>query len=172
MAKNREHKSDRINDGSGKRDVPDRGVRAIAIFKFIKGVLLIILGSGALKLLHRDVPDVALSWLNALHVPSDNRYLQPLLAKIMFIDESKIKELSAGSFFYAGIVLTEGFGLWLQKTWGEYVTIVATGIFIPLELYEIVKRVSVARILLTIVNILVVVYLVIRLKRKSRAEQH
>jgi uncharacterized membrane protein (DUF2068 family) len=167
----RGHQSDPKNNDSAKRDAPDRGVRAIAIFKFIKGVLLIALGSGAVKLLHRDVPDLALSWLNALHVPSDNRYLQPLLAKIVFIDERKIKELSAGSFFYAGLVLTEGVGLWLQKTWGEYLTILATGILIPLELYELVKRVSVARIVLTVVNVLVVVYLVIRLKRKRDAEQ-
>ena len=90
----------------------------------------------------------------------------------MLIDQRKLEELSAGSFFYAGIVLTEGVGLWLQKPWGEYLTILATGIFIPMEVYEIVKRVSVARIVLAIVNILVVVYLIIRLKRKRHAQQH
>ena len=157
---------------SAPRDASDRGVRAIAIFKLIKGVLLIAVGSSALKLLHMDVPDLALGWLNALHVQGDNPYLQLVLAKIMSIDEKKLEELSAGSFFYAGIVLTEGVGLWLQKPWAEYLTIFATGILIPLELYELVKRVSVARIVLTIVNVLVVVYLVIRLKRKRDAEQH
>ena len=168
----RDHQSDRKNNDSAKRNAPDRCVRAIAIFKLIKGVLLIALGSSALKLLHMDIPDLAQSWLNALHVEGDNRYLQSVLAKIMFIDQRKLEELSAGSFFYAGIVLTEGVGLWLQKTWGEYLTILATGIFIPMEVYEIVKRVSVARIVLAIVNILVVVYLVIRLKRKGHAQQH
>jgi uncharacterized membrane protein (DUF2068 family) len=81
------------------------------------------------------------------------------------LDDRRLKELSAGTFIYAAIFLTEGVGLALGKRWAEYFTIITTSSFLPLEIYELVKHVSVPKILALLINLAVVVYLVRELRR-------
>jgi uncharacterized membrane protein (DUF2068 family) len=63
------------------------------------------------------------------------------------------------------MLLTEGTGLLLGKRWAEYFTVIATSSFIPLEIYEIARRVDEARIVLLLINIAIVIYLVLELYR-------
>jgi len=70
---------------------------------------------------------------------------------------------------YAGLFLTEGTGLLLRKRWGEIVTIVITGSFIPFEIYElVVKEFSVFKVLLLIGNVAVLAYLIWRVWHEKR----
>jgi uncharacterized membrane protein (DUF2068 family) len=142
-----------------------RGLLLIAAFKLIKGLALLALGIGALKLLHKDVAVEAKRWIDILRIDPHNHYIQKLLAKVGMVDERKLEELSIGTFFYSALFLTEGVGLALRKRWAEYMTIITTASLLPLEIYEIVKRVSAARIVVLLVNIAVVVYLVTELRR-------
>ena len=136
-----------------------RGLRYIAAFKLFKGLALLALGIGALKLLHKDVAEVAAHWLDHMRVDPDNRFIHRLLEKLSLLDDRKLKELSAGTFFYSALLLTEGVGLWLAKRWAEYLTIIATSSLIPLELYALAERVSFTRIAFLLINIAVVAYL-------------
>ena len=73
-----------------------------------------------------------------------------------------------GTFFYSALLLTEGTGLLLGKRWAEYFTVIATSSFIPLEVYELTKRISSARLVVLLLNVAVVVYLVIELCRSRK----
>ena len=149
------------------RKVPnDRGVKAIAIFKLAKGTLLLALATGALALLHSDLTNVVMQWVDALQVDPDNKYVQRLLETVMSVDDRKIKALSAGTFLFAGLFLTEGIGLLLQKNWAAYLTIIATASFVPLEVFELAKKFSVAKVVVIGINVLVVCYLIARLGGK------
>jgi uncharacterized membrane protein (DUF2068 family) len=81
------------------------------------------------------------------------------------VDDQKLKELSIGTFFYSALFFTEGFGLALRKRWAEYLTIVSTASLLPLEVYEIAKHVSAAKIVVLLANIAIVVYLVLEVRR-------
>jgi uncharacterized membrane protein (DUF2068 family) len=70
-----------------------------------------------------------------------------------------------GTFIYAAIFLTEGTGLALSKRWAEYFTIITTASFLPLELYEIIHRATIAKGVALVINIVVVIYLVRELRR-------
>jgi uncharacterized membrane protein (DUF2068 family) len=76
-----------------------------------------------------------------------------------------LKELSVGTFIYAAIFLTEGTGLALHKRWAEYFTIITTSSFLPLEVYEIIHHITVAKSVALVINIAVVVYLMRELRR-------
>lgn len=141
----------------------------IAAFKLLKGFALIAVGIGALHLLHRDVASVADQWVNAFRVDPHNRYILWLLTKLSSVDDRKLRELSVGTFIYAAVFLTEGTGLALHKRWAEYFTIITTGSFLPLEVYEIIHHVTAAKIVALIINIAVVVYLVKELRRYPKA---
>lgn len=137
----------------------------IALFKLLKGILLIAVGIGALKLLHRDVADMVIQWVNILRVDPDNRIVHSLLARVVGISPKQLETLSAGTFIYAGLLLTEGTGLLLRKRWAEYFTIITTGGLIPLEMYELSRHLTAVKVVVLLVNVAIVVYLVVRVRR-------
>lgn len=136
----------------------------IGVFKLVKALLLVAVGIGAIRLLHRDLAGVVTHWVQVLRVDPDNRYLHGLLEKIFRVTPRQLKELSVGTFLYAGMFATEGVGLLLRKRWAEYFTIVTTGLFIPVELFEMVRHFTMTRLVVGIVNGLIVIYLVRRVR--------
>ncbi len=142
----------------------------IALFKLAKGVLLVIVGIGALKLLHRDIAETITRWVDLLRVDPDNRFIHRLLMRAFAVTPAQLKAASAGTFIYAALLLTEGTGLLLHKRWAEYFTIITTAGLIPLEIYEIVHRVSAAKIGVLVVNVAIVVYLVAHVRQHRRRQ--
>jgi uncharacterized membrane protein (DUF2068 family) len=60
---------------------------------------------------------------------------------------------------YALLELVEGVGLWLLKRWGEYFAVVATSIFLPLEVHDLLKGITFTRVLTLTINVAAVIYL-------------
>jgi uncharacterized membrane protein (DUF2068 family) len=81
------------------------------------------------------------------------------------VDEHRLRQLSVGTFFYSALFLCEGTGLALAKRWAEYLTIVTTASLMPLEMYEIYVHPTWPRVAVLVVNIAVVAYLVVELRR-------
>jgi len=149
----------------------DTALWLIGGFKLAKGLLLLAVGVGALRLLHQDVADVLASWTAHLHVDPENRYVDRALSILWSLDERKLKAISAGTFVYAALLLTEGTGLLLRQRWAEYFTVIVTGSFIPLELYELAKHVTLTRLTIIAINVLIVWYLVRRLGHAETAQK-
>ncbi len=148
-----------------KRRSHGRGLRLIAAFKLLKGLALLALGIGALKLLHKDVAAVVEHWVNIFQVDPHSHYIQLFLAKLSIVDDRRLKELSVGTFIYSAIFLAEGVGLALGKRWAEYLTIVTTASLLPLEVYELVKHVGIGKGVALVINLAVVAYLILELRR-------
>jgi uncharacterized membrane protein (DUF2068 family) len=140
---------------------------AIAIFKLFKGALLLMVGIGALRLLHRDVGEVVSHWIDVLRVDPDNRIIHRLLSRALSVSPKQLKEASIGTFFYSALLLTEGTGLLLRKRWAEYFTIISTAGLIPLEVYEVHRDLTATKIVVLLVNLAIVIYLVMRVRRKD-----
>ena len=145
-----------------------RGIRLIAAFKLFKGLVLLAVGIGAVKLVHKDIAFELERWADMFRVDPNNHYIHLLLERFLTLDARKLKELSVGTFFYSALLLTEGTGLLLGQRWAEYFTIIATSSFIPLEVYEIAKRVRPAKLIVLLLNLVVVAYLVIVLRRNHK----
>jgi uncharacterized membrane protein (DUF2068 family) len=140
-------------------------LRIIAAFKLLKGLALLALGIGALRLLHKDVAAVVEHWINIFQVDPHSHYMQLLLAKLSIVDDRRLKQLSVGTFIYAALFLTEGVGLALGKRWAEYLTIIGTASLLPLELYELSRHASLGKGFALVINLAVVAYLVRELRR-------
>ena len=139
----------------------------IGLFKLFKGVALLAVGIGALRFLHRDLAHSIEHWVNILRVDPDNRHVHALLSRALRVNTHQLKALSAGTFIYAALFLTEGTGLVMRRRWAEYLTIITTGGLLPLEVYEIDKHITWIKIGVLLVNIAIVVYLVARVRRKA-----
>jgi uncharacterized membrane protein (DUF2068 family) len=146
-------------------------LRLIAVFKFIKATLLLVTAIGILKMMHSDVSAVLEHWITRLGLDPGNHYVDLFMSRVANITPEKIKELGIGSFIYAGLFLLEGTGLWLQKRWGEWVTIIITSSLVPLEAWEITRHPSAGKVVILIVNIAVVIYLIYQVRQKEPAQQ-
>jgi len=145
----------------------NRWLLLIGLFKVVKGWLLVAAGIGALRLLHKNTGEVIAHWIEVLRVDPDNRYIHALLTKALNVSDRTLKEISAGTFAYAALFLTEGIGLLLRRRWAEYFTIIVTGSLLPLELYEWIRHPSVTKTVVIFLNAAIVVYLFLRVRPKS-----
>ena len=71
---------------------------------------------------------------------------------------------------YGGLELVEGVGLWRDKLWAEFLTVIATALLLPLELYELVHKPSMLKAAGIAVNVAIVVYLGYRLRMRLKDE--
>jgi uncharacterized membrane protein (DUF2068 family) len=138
----------------------------IGLFKLLKALLLVVVGFGAIKFLHKDLGSSLAHWVEFLRVDPDNRFVHGILVKIFRVTPRQLKELSVGTFVYAGLFTTEGIGLLLRQRWAEYFTIVTTGALIPLEMYELWRHFTVSKTIVGIANVLIVWYLMRRVRSR------
>ena len=143
-------------------------LRLIGIFKLFKGLLLILVAFGAFHLLHKDLATEIEHWIREFRIDPDNRHLARLLAKANLVDARKLKELGGLTLVYAALFLTEGTGLLLGQRWAEYLTVIATGSFIPLEIYEMCRHFGPIKLAAFVINVAIVLYLLFELRRERR----
>ena len=145
-------------------------IHIIAGFKFLKGIVLLVVGVKLLTLLNKDVADWAMDFVNRHGIDSENQYVHAMLEKLAGVNKNQLMAMSGGAFLYSSLQLTEGIGLWLEKRWAEVLTVIATSLLIPLELYEIYERFTWIRLAILIVNLFVVWYLATRLRDEKQEE--
>jgi uncharacterized membrane protein (DUF2068 family) len=156
--------------GSKSNKGRDKIILAIASLKVVKGVLLLAVAIGAFRLAGKNLSEELTRCAQYFNVDPNSHYFHLLFSKVSGMDSKKLELLSIGTFFYAGLFLTEGIGLFFRQEWAEYLTAIITASFMPLEIYEIVKELNWFRIAVLIVNAAIVIYLVYRLRTKKRRE--
>ncbi len=140
----------------------NRWMILIAAFKLGQALLFAAVGVGALRLLHKDVGDVLQRLADHLRFSPESHFIgviNYILAKSSLVNDQMLRRISAVGFIYAAFDLIEGTGLYLEKTWAEYLTLIITASFLPIEGYEVFHRVTPIRVSLLVINALVFFYL-------------
>ena len=144
-------------------------LRLLAVERFVRGLLLVALAYGVYRFngsrdALQQVFDTYLPLLrpvaDRLGIDLENAGPVRLIEDALQARNSTLVLVAVGVLAYGVLQLGEGTGLWLMKRWGEYLAVVGTGAFIPLEVYEIVEKVTWLRIAAMIVNVFAVIYLV------------
>jgi uncharacterized membrane protein (DUF2068 family) len=143
------------------------GLAAIAVFKLVKGALLLLVGLGLLKLMHADIATLFSHLIEALHLNADSRIIHALVLKVDALQPHSVLVAGLVSLGYAGMLLLEGVGLWLERSWAAYLTVISTSLLLPLELYEVIDRVTMPRVGVLLLNLVIVLYLVVQLKQHT-----
>ena len=131
------------------------------------------MGVGAIHLLHKDIDDEVMRLATALKFDPESRFVTLVLDKVDLIDAHRLRQISAATLGYSALALTEGVGLLLEKTWAEWFTIAITASFLPWEVFEIIRRFTWVKVGITLLNVLVLLYLLwvqrLRLRAHRRA---
>jgi uncharacterized membrane protein (DUF2068 family) len=149
----------------------DQWIIAIGVFKLVQAVLFILMGFGAIRLLHKDLMDVAERLILAMRFNPEGHLVNLILVNVAQIDPHRLKQISAAIFGIAALDIVEGTGLVMEKTWAEFVTLILTASFLPWEIFEIVHRVTWIKIGLTAINLAVLAYLLFFVRMRMRGRR-
>jgi uncharacterized membrane protein (DUF2068 family) len=146
-----------------------RILRLIALERIVRGVLL--LGAGVYLLFHlnSDFGRLGERVMRAIELDPRRPFLHRIVVYLHHLHASEVRVAALFALGYGILELVEGTGLWLDQLWAEYLTVVATSLLIPFELYELVHRPTALKAGGLVVNVLIVAYLVRLLRRRSVA---
>ncbi len=152
------------------RSSHDQWIIAIGLFKLLQAALFILLGIGAIRLLHEDLKHVAEHFILAMRFNPEGHFVNLILGKVGMIDPHRLRQISAAIFAIAALDIVEGTGLVLEQAWAEFVTLILTASFLPWEIFEIFRHTTWIRIGLTVINLAVVLYLLyfVKLRMQER----
>ena len=106
-----------------------------------------------------------------LHFNSEWRLVDFILDKASILNDPLLRRIGLAAFAYAAIGILEGIGLYLEKAWGEYLTLVITASFLPWEIFEVLRRVTWFRFSLLTANVLVFLYLLRLVLHRKRCKE-
>ena len=155
-------------------DVPapaKAGIRIVAIMEAAKGILVLAGGFGLLTLLHRDVQAVALELISRLHLNPSKRYPTIFIDAASKMTDVRLWQLAWFALVYSTLRLIEAYGLWRERRWAEWVALVSGGIYLPIEVFEVIQKQSIFRVGTLIVNLIVVAWMAYALLHPSRAQK-
>ncbi|MTE14428.1 DUF2127 domain-containing protein [Nocardia aurantiaca] len=143
-------------------------MRLLAAERVGRALVLILLGAGVLKLRgsrehwkadwDKDLPLIR-QLADQIGFNPDHSKIIRGIDKAFTLSPNILIWIAVALFAYAAIQLVEAVGLWLVKRWGEYFAVVATSIFLPLEIYELTEKVTFLRAAALVVNLAAVIWL-------------
>ena len=128
--------------------------------RFVKGILLILISLKGISLLNRDLHQVVDDLISQFNLDVDRSVIAITLKKAGMINGHLLLIISIAVFLYGVLDLLEAYGLHKRRRWAEYLTVFATGLFIPFEIYEVLEKITLIRTGALILNILIVVFLI------------
>ncbi len=132
----------------------------IAAERAIRGLLLV--GVGIFLLVKRNADLGSLATRLARHIELDPGHglVHRAIVHIGTLGHHQVAIIGAGALAYGLLELVEGVGLWYRKRWAEWLTVIATSLLVPLEIYELARNPSMLKAGGLVVNILIVLYLI------------
>ena len=146
-------------------------VRSMAVFEAFKGVLVLCTLLGLLGLLHHDLHRLVLEWIRHFGLSPESRFPAALIAAVNKINTTPVHTLVLIGGSYVAMRWLEAWALWQDKAWGEWLGVVVTGMYIPLELHHFWLQRHWQAGLIVLVNIAVVIVLLAHLYRRHQKAQ-
>jgi len=143
----------------------DAFIKVIIVERIVKAIVLIALAAG---LLVAGEKGLLTTWAryaqDQLNLDADDGVIVQLLLRVLLLIGSftHVSVVAIAAIAYALLEGTEGVGLAMRRRWAEYLTVIATGILIPYEAYEVLHHATLFKVGALLLNLAVVGYLAYR----------
>ncbi len=142
------------------------GLRTVATIEAVKGIAVLILGLAVLMLVHKDLDLVTERVTEFLHIAPEGK-----ISNFMYAAADKTTSRGLWFIFLAAMVYSlvrfiEAYGLWHERDWAEWFALLSGCLYLPWEIYRLIRHNDLLNWGVLVINILVVLYM-LRLRMES-----
>ena len=142
----------------------ERGaLKAIAIFEATKGVAALASTIGLLALLHHDLHHLALELVGHFGLNPTEHFPALLLGYVDQVNGTPLRSVVLLGSAYITIRMVEAYGLWFDRSWGEWVAALSGALYVPFEIQHLIHHTTVISALVLLFNLGVVGFMLRRL---------
>lgn len=157
-----------VNPPTPSPAAPRRALRAVALVEAFKGAVVLLAASGLLALVHRDLNDLAARLVAHAHLNPAAHYPHIFLDAVSQLQQPRLLWLAAGAALYGAVRLAEAYGLWTDRAWAEWLAALSGGLYVPIEVAELLHRPTALGAAVLVVNAAVVAVMVRALLQRRR----
>jgi len=150
------------------REGGGRLVWLIALERTLRGLLLLAAGGYLIAKAGANFGDIANHLARRLELDPQRPWIRHLVARLGRLRNHEVKLFGVAAIAYGMLELVEGGGLFARKRWAEWLTVIATSLLIPFEVYEVVRHPSWLKAVGIVVNVAIVIYLYRVVRRKGQ----
>lgn len=147
----------------------DVGHRLIAVERFARGLLLLVVGGVLATHTHTNWAGRLRGWANDLGLdPSRHVVVARLINRAAALTPHQLLVIGCGAVAYGALEIVEGAGLWCGYRWAEYLTVISTALVAPLTVWELAQHPSLLKAGGLVVDVVIVAYLIVMIRRRGR----
>ena len=137
------------------------GLRIVSLFEAAKGLIVLLAGFELLKYVHRDLHRAAEQLVRHFHLNPASSYPRIFLDLADHVDNAQLWMLACFALAYSVVRFVEAYGLWYGRRWAEWFGLLMGAIYVPIEVFEVVREVTWPRVTLLVVNAGIVGYMIL-----------
>jgi uncharacterized membrane protein (DUF2068 family) len=136
-------------------------LRTVAVFEAAKGVIVLLLGLGLLRFVHKDLDNLAEQIIHFLHVSPGGRLSNLFIAAASRANDKSLWAIAAAAMVYAVVRFAEAYGLWYAREWAEWFALLSGAMYLPWEALSILRHPHPVKWVVLIVNLAIVLYILV-----------
>jgi uncharacterized membrane protein (DUF2068 family) len=135
------------------------GLRSVAIFEAVKGVLILAVGFGVWKLRHRDIDAFVDHLVSFLHLNPEGHLSNIFVKAAGHLTEKNLVLVALGALVYSIIRFAEAYGLWRARAWAEWFALISGTIYLPFEIHALMHHPNPIKWSILLINVAIVLYM-------------
>jgi uncharacterized membrane protein (DUF2068 family) len=148
------------------------GLRSVALFEAIKGVLVLAVGFGVWHFRHRDIDDFVDRVIAFFHLNPEGHLSNIFSKAAEHMTEKTLVLVALGALVYSIIRFAEAYGLWRARAWAEWFALISGTVYVPFEIHALMHHPNPLKWAILLINILIVLYMAHLRMEASRARKH
>jgi uncharacterized membrane protein (DUF2068 family) len=136
-------------------------LRSVAVFEAAKGILVLLLGLGLLRLIHKNLDDFAEQMTRFLHASPGGRLSDLFVNAANHATDKSLLALAGAALVYAIVRFAEAYGLWNDREWAEWFALLSGAMYLPWEMYSLMRHPHPIKWVILLANLAIVLYMIV-----------
>ena len=150
--------------------VDEAALRAVITYKWVKGVVQLLLATALTVALLLGFHDELAQWAHEFRNHSTRAYAVVLGRALERATSPRGLHITLLALYIDGIVTCiEGWALQERRPWGPWLVVAVSGSLLPFELYELFHHFRWIRLVVLLVNAAIVAFLIVHAREQSRS---
>lgn len=134
-------------------------LKFIVLYKILMGIAETVVSVSFFKLFGRNLEAEFTGFARTLHLNTENWIIASAIKRLGMIGNDTLIGITLILLLFGVLNLIEAWGLHRRRMWGEWLTVIATSLLIPFEIYEIFIGITAFKVFVLVMNVIIVYYL-------------